>query len=58
MKLLMQAPHERSFARKQDYYCDCCGYDPHRDKVEDCPTFAEMFKNLWKRQKDKDLSAY
>ena len=51
-----QAAHERSFARKQDHYYDCCGYDRHRDKIEDCPTFAEAFKNLWRRQKDKIVS--
>jgi hypothetical protein len=52
-----QAPRERSFARKQDYYCNCCGYDRHSDKIEDCPAIAEVFKNLWKRQKDKVVSA-
>jgi len=52
-----QAPRERSFSCKQDHYCDRCGYDRHRDKIEDCPTFAEVFKNLWKRQKYKVVSA-
>ena len=52
-----QAPCERPFARKQDHYCDRCGYDGHRGKIEDCPTFAEVFKNLWKRHKDKVASA-
>ena len=52
-----QAPRERSFARKQDRYCDRRSYDRHRDKIENCPTFVEVFKNLWKQQKDKVVSA-
>jgi len=41
-----QAPCERSFACKQDHYYDRYGDGRYRDKIEDCPSLAEPFKDL------------